>query len=101
MLVGTGRATTKIPNGETITVEATHRIVCQGCIETLPEEQVPVSPMRGTPIYRAVKSALKRIAPLNLTDPRRDDFRPDACRTIHDITRFCHEMAMQERFHMT
>ena len=48
-----------------------------------------------------MKSVLKRIAPLNLTDPQKDDFRPNGCRTLHDIIRFAHEMSMREMFRIS
>ena len=41
------------------------------------------------------------ITPLNLLDPRAENFRPEACRTYHDITRFAHEKAMEELFEMS
>jgi pyruvate,water dikinase len=34
-------------------------------------------------------------------DPRAENFRPEACRTYHDITRFAHEKAMEELFQMS
>ncbi|NVM22425.1 MAG: pyruvate, phosphate dikinase [Desulfobacterales bacterium] len=100
-LVGTGSATTTIPHGEEITVDAGNGIVYQGRAEELLKDKRAINPMKGSPIYKAVHSALKKVAPLNLTDPRQDNFKPDSCRTIHDIIRFAHEMAMQEMFRIS
>ena len=100
-LVGTGSATNTIPHGEEITVDATNEIVYRGRVEQLLKQKSVINPMKGGPIYKAVQSALKNIAPLNLTDPKEDNFRPDACLTIHDIIRFCHEMAMQKMFRIS
>ncbi len=97
-LVGTGAATKRIPHGAEITVDAANRTVYRGHVASLLKERKPLNPMKGSPIYKTVKKALKKILPLNLTDPRQEDFSPDACRTIHDIIRFSHEMAMQEMF---
>jgi len=38
------------------------------------------------------------ITPLNLTNPDGPDFSPRGCRTLHDITRFAHEVAVKELF---
>lgn len=54
--------------------------------------------MKGSPIYKTVQTALKRIAPLNLTDPKDPNFSPEGCQTLHDIIRFAHEIAMREMF---
>jgi len=97
-LVGTGTATETIPHGEEVTIDATNRVVYRGHIDAILKKRKPVNPMKGSPIYNTVHSALKRIAPLNLTDPREENFKPDACQTLHDIIRFSHEMAMQEMF---
>ncbi len=49
-------------------------------------------------VYRAVAAAAGSIVPLGLTDPHASYFTPQGCRTAHDITRFCHEMAVREMF---
>lgn len=97
-LVGTGSATKTIPHGAEITVDATRRVVYGGRVAALLKETKALNPMKGSPIYKTVQAALKKIAPLNLTDPKYETFRPDACRTIHDIIRFSHEKAMQQMF---
>jgi len=38
------------------------------------------------------------VTPLNLVHPESEDFRPEACRTYHDITRYTHEKGMAEMF---
>lgn len=97
-LVGTGSAMKTIPHGSEITLDATNRTVYRGRVAPLLKETKAINPMKGSPIYKTVQAALKKIAPLNLTDPKHENFRPDACRTIHDIIRFSHEMAMQQMF---
>jgi hypothetical protein len=47
-------------------------------------------------VHRAASAAAASITPLGLTDPAATSFTPQNCRTVHDVTRFCHEMAMRE-----
>ncbi|MDA8138939.1 MAG: PEP-utilizing enzyme [Desulfobacteraceae bacterium] len=100
-LVGTGHATTTLAHGQEITLDATHGWVYAGRVEEILETQCAINPMKDSPIYRAVRTALQRIAPLNLIDPKKENFSPKGCTTIHDIIRFCHEMAMQEMFRIS
>jgi pyruvate,water dikinase len=97
-LVGTGDGTSVIPHGEQITVDAAGRKVYLGRIEALLHEHKPINPMKGSPVYRMAKTALKRIAPLNLVNPGAENFTPETCETIHDIIRYAHEISMQEMF---
>jgi pyruvate,water dikinase len=97
-LVGLGNATRTIPHGEEITVDATRRVVYRGRVDQLLAEKKPVNPMKDSPTYNLMKSVLRRIAPLNLTDPQKENFNPAGCRTLHDVIRFAHEMSMQEMF---
>ena len=50
--------------------------------------------------FQVLERSLRLITPLNLLDPRSEDFRPEACRTYHDITRFAHAKAVEEMFQM-
>jgi pyruvate,water dikinase len=97
-LVGVGNATRAIPHGEEITLDATRRVVYRGRVEQLLTEKKPLNPMKDSPTYNLMKSVLKRIAPLNLTDPQKENFSPAGCRTLHDVIRFAHETSMQEMF---
>ena len=54
-------------------------------------------PQSGLPGAGAVLEADHASNPL---DHRGEDFRPEACRTYHDITRFAHEKAKEEMFQM-
>jgi pyruvate, water dikinase len=96
--VGTGTATASIEHGAEITIDATNRTIYEGRVEELLTERSAVNLMKGSPVYKVVQEAMKKIAPLNLIDPKKENFTPKGCRTLHDIIRFAHEMAMQEMF---
>lgn len=92
-------ALARLENGQTVTVDATGRRVLAGRIDAL-LATAPRRPdlMEGSPIHTLLKNALTLITPLHLTDPDSPYFKPSSCRTLHDITRFCHEKALSEMF---
>jgi pyruvate, water dikinase len=89
----------QLENGQTVTVDATARRIYTGRAEPLLEaaRQRP-NLMEGSPVQRLLKDVLNHITPLHLTDPDSTFFKPASCRTLHDITRFCHEKALAEMF---
>ncbi len=94
-------ATATLRQGELVTVDAVHCNVYAGTVEELREFENPKEdPFKSTQLFRSLKKALTLIAPLNLIDPDVPEFRPESCRTLHDITRFCHEMAVRELFNI-
>lgn len=100
-LVGVGRATHLLPHGAEITLDATNGVVYAGRIQEILSERKPVNLMKGSPVFKSLQNALKHIIPLNLLDPQAREFSVKGCRTLHDIIRFCHEVAMHEMFLLT
>jgi pyruvate,water dikinase len=98
-LVDTEHATQVLPQGQEVTVDANHLRVYQGRVEALIAAK-PEKPalLAETPIYATLRRVLRWITPLNLTDPKLQDFTPASCKTIHDLTRFAHQMAVAEMF---
>jgi pyruvate,water dikinase len=89
----------ELDDGFEVTVDASGRAVYPGTIEALIERRTrPRQAAGDNPIRRTLRSVLAHIAPLNLVDPKSLDFTPASCETMHDITRFCHEKAVQEIF---
>ena len=96
---GAPQALVDLAPGARVTVDADHGRVYEGEIRALVIlQQKRFLALVETQAYRTLERVLERITPLNLTDPRRADFDPAHCRSLHDITRYSHEMAMQEMF---
>jgi pyruvate, water dikinase len=88
-----------LPPGEVVTVDAYHGKVYQGRVEDLLRYQKPRPQYAPeAPILERLRGVADLIIPLNLVDRRSKEFRPENCRTYHDITRFGQEKAMQIMF---
>jgi len=82
-----------------VTVDASHGNVYEGRVEELLRHASNRREvLEGAPLLQTLGRALRHVTPLNLVDPSSDEFRPEACVTFHDITRFSHEKAMTEMF---
>ena len=99
-LVDTGKATEILQPGQIITVDATHMRVYQGEVTELLNKtrKKQDSSVSETPIYAKLRRVLRWITPLNLVDPKLSDLTPDNCKTLHDITRFAHQLGIKEMF---
>ena len=100
-LVGLHRATRLIEHGREITVDATNRIIYSGIVEQILKKKPMVSLMKGSPTLLAAQEALKMISPLNLVDPKSENFTPQGCETLHDIIRFIHEKSLRDMFRIS
>ena len=101
-LFGAKGAIAVLQPGDLVTVDAFYGNIYAGRLEEL--LKIPRGgddAVRQTRAYKVLERVLKHITPLNLLDPRAANFRPDGCRTYHDITRFAHEKAMEELFQMS
>jgi pyruvate,water dikinase len=88
-----------LPAGEVVTVDAFHGKVYPGRAEDLLRYQSPrprYAP--DSPLVSRARAVADLIIPLNLMDRRSKEFRPENCRTYHDITRFAREKAIQVMF---
>lgn len=95
-LVNTEEATRLLRNDDEITLDATQNIVYRGRVAELDRFERSESDMfEESYEYRLLRRLLKHITPLNLVDPHSDDFKPQACKTYHDITRYIHEKAVE------
>jgi len=98
-LVNVGSAIHELQEGEVVTVHPLGRTVYRGEVPELMADICARGPeIRETPLRRRLKGALGFISQLDLVDPRAPGFKPEGCRSLHDILRFAHEKAVQEMF---
>jgi pyruvate,water dikinase len=98
-LFGVPSATSILVPGQEITLDADNTAIYSGLQESLLDRK-PKRPnmMDGSPVFQTLLRVNKFITPLNLLDPDGLNFTPSNCRTLHDITRFCHEKSVLEMF---
>lgn len=99
-IVNTEIATVLLQSGMVVTVDAINCNIYEGEIKELIElkDKVKDKSFEKTHIYKILDKLLKHIVPLNLVDPEGANFTAKSCMTFHDITRFCHEHAMNAMF---
>lgn len=82
-----------------VTVDADDCKVYQGKVtEILDLQPEKKNLMDKSPVHNTLKKCARLITPLNLLNPDAADFKPQKCRTLHDITRFIHEKSVAEMF---
>lgn len=54
--------------------------------------------MAGSPVFLCLQEVARLVTPLHLLRPDAPEFAPEHCRSLHDITRFCHEKAVALMF---
>lgn len=98
-LVGVKEALRRLTSGEWVTVDANRTRISPGRHPVVAErprrEEAGGRERSRRGRYRQV---LRQVVPLHLLDPHSPDFRPENCRSLHDLTRFCHEKAMEAMF---
>jgi pyruvate,water dikinase len=101
-ILDTGKATRVLTPGQLVTVDADYNNVYDGLIpELLEARERRESDLADSPVFQTLKAVLQKVIPLNLINPRAENFTPEACRTVHDVVRYGHEYAMRELFRMT
>jgi pyruvate,water dikinase len=97
MIVGIPGATELLRPGADVTVDAEENVVYQGVVHELLRHHLSrLHADTDFEEFRLLRRLLRRIAPLNLTDPQAENFRARSCTTCHDVVRFAHEMAVRE-----
>jgi len=94
-LFNTGNGTELIEHGQEITLDTECLTIYEGVVQELQYYSIQEDPLEEMYEYRLLRRMLKKIEPLNLTDPTAENFTPAGCRTYHDLTRFIHEKAVE------
>jgi pyruvate,water dikinase len=82
--------------GKVVTVDAEQGQVHGGVVEVLLRQAaLDRASLAGTPEFQILRRLLRHIRPLNLVDPDSDGFRPEGCRTCHDVLHYAHEKAVE------
>ena len=96
---GLQNACKKLTSGRWVTVDGGAGRVYDGKIEKLFQKRAEGGTMMAkTPVYQTLEQLAERILPLTLKDPDAPNFRPENCRTFHDLIRYCHENAVRGMF---
>jgi len=97
----TKNATSLLTDGMHVTVDAVYANVYEGVVEEILKEKRGDNTLELSPALGQLREVLQMITPLNLTDPSDPGFRPSGCKTLHDITRFAHEVSMHAMFDLS
>jgi pyruvate,water dikinase len=98
--IGNLKNTAMFENGDTVTVDATAAKVYRGLLDDLIEQRKPdLDLFDDIDIFNILKRISDHIAPLHMVNPKDPEFLAENCRSFHDITRFCHQRAMEEMFY--
>jgi len=99
-LVGAAGALTALADGSEVTVDGEGGAVYSGRPAGCSADAAAStrSPLLGSPVHEALIWAADLIIPLNLMEVETAEFRPENCRTLHDIARFIHERSVEEMF---
>ncbi|MEW6500543.1 MAG: PEP/pyruvate-binding domain-containing protein [Thermodesulfobacteriota bacterium] len=94
-LVGVPEIFAKVAPGEEITVDAEDRRIYRGrVVELLAYQAATTMNVHMAPEFRMLRRILRDVSRLHLVDPLMQNFRPEGCKTFHDILRFIHETAV-------
>jgi pyruvate,water dikinase len=86
--------------GQAVTVDAAKGMIYDGEQPQLVKARRPER-RQGADLATlcTLRGVLQRISPLGLVHPGDSVFSIDHCHTFHDLTRFCHQRAMEEMFY--
>lgn len=87
-----------VKNGDALSLDAARKTLYAGRLWPPAEQTVKIperfAPQKADPLHR-------RLLTLHLVDPSAFNFRPGACRSAHDVLRYCHEKAIEAMFSLS
>jgi pyruvate, water dikinase len=92
-----GNATRRLVEGRIVSVNATKRKIYEGSRWPGIKERV-ISRLASAEKSSETEPLHDVVLALHLTDPFSPAFKPKACRSIHDVIRFIHEMSVRQMF---
>jgi len=99
MIINTGDISDKLQNGDVVTVDANSGRIYRGRVEDILKTKTEVRPeFELRPDEKTMRSVMKKITPLNLTQIDEAEISVGDFRTIHDIVRYVHEVSVKEMF---
>ena len=97
-ICGMEKAFEILENGMVVTVDADSCMVLPGVVNECISLSVNKVVNTDSPMRTTLKQLLNLACHLSLIDPNSKEFRPEGCRSLHDIIRFVHETSMREMF---
>jgi len=99
-ICGLKGAMEELKHGQIVTVDADRCAIFPGKVEGCVSQRVKDRAWEKgqRPVFSRLKQLLELACKLNLVDPNAKDFKPEGCRSLHDIIRFIHETSMREMF---
>jgi pyruvate, water dikinase len=97
-LFATRTATSTLPAGAAVTVDADAGVVYAGRIEEVLAPAAAAPALKPSPQRDRLASVADLIVPLTLRDRLASGYSPSKCKTLHDIIRFCHQATVEAMF---
>jgi pyruvate, water dikinase len=89
----------ELKNGDIVTVDATNCHIYQDKHDELVKAIKPEFELfESDPLYITLKKILVKVSKLYFIHPTDPDFNIDNAHSLHDITRYCHQLSMEEMF---
>lgn len=90
--------TDALEDGMEVTMSADTGQVYPGRIDALLQAPRLGNQHQETPAGKRLASIMHHLSPLSLTDPDAENFTPEGCKSMHDVVRFAHEVAVNGMF---